>query len=101
MREHEQAQRQPETNDSQDEELYYSIDQVAKRLKVSPRWLADQCREGLVEHVHLARKRKFTPEQVQLLLAKHTVRPVDVEERNRALERQIRRVREERSRGRR
>ncbi|WP_199514267.1 helix-turn-helix domain-containing protein [Nucisporomicrobium flavum] len=63
------------------EELYFSVEQVARRLQVSARWLADQCREGRVEHVHLARKRKFTPEQVQKLLRDHTIQPAEVEQR--------------------
>jgi hypothetical protein len=84
------------------DEVYYSVDEVAARLKVSPRWLADQCREGLVEHVHLARKRKFTPAQVELLLDKHTVRPADVEARDKALARTVRKVQKKReTRGRR
>jgi hypothetical protein len=56
-----------------------SIDDVANRLKVSKRWLADECRAGRVEHVHLARKRFFTEVQVERLLARHTVVPDSVE----------------------
>lgn len=45
-------------------------------LKMSARWLADQCRAEKVEHVHLARQRRFTPAQIQALVARRTVRPV-------------------------
>jgi|SRR6266496_3085791 len=88
---------QPRTTETAEEELYFSVEQVAKRLKVSARWLADQCRDGRVEHVHLARKRKFTPEQVQKLLDSHTVQPAEVEERERGYERAVQRVRRERA----
>jgi len=52
------------------------VDEVAEQLRVSPRWLADQCRAEPVEHVHLARRRLFTARQVEALVASHTVRPV-------------------------
>ncbi|WP_045740251.1 helix-turn-helix domain-containing protein [Actinoplanes rectilineatus] len=89
----------PSQNDEQD--LYYSVEQVARRLRVSARWLADQCRDGHVEHVHLARKRKFTPEQVQKLLDSHTVKPAEVREQERGHERAVQRVRRERAQQRR
>ena len=53
--------------------VYYSIKEVASKLGVSERWLADQCRKGFVEHVHLARKRRFTPGQLDKLLRTHTI----------------------------
>jgi hypothetical protein len=84
-----------------EEVLYFSVEQVARRLKVSARWLADQCRDGRVEHIHLARKRKFTPQQVRKLLETHTVQPADVAERERGYERAVRRVRRERAQWRR
>jgi hypothetical protein len=77
--------------------LYFSVEEVARRLNVSPRWLADQCRDGRVEHVHLARKRKFTPAQVEKLLATHTVKPAEVEARERGYERAVRRVQRDRA----
>lgn len=52
-----------------------TIRDVAARLQVSPRWLADQCRAGTIEHIHLARQRRFTPEHVTALLTKFTHRP--------------------------
>lgn len=91
-----QAQHQDDKHD-----LYYSVEQVARRLRVSARWLADQCRDGQVEHVHLARKRKFTPEQVQKLLDSHTVKPTEVREQERGHERAVQRVRRERAQQRR
>lgn len=54
---------------------WFTVDEVAAKLRVSPRWLADECRAGRVEHVHMARQRFFTQEQVQTLVAKHTIRP--------------------------
>lgn len=60
--------------DEQDVWRKYTIDEVAAKLEVSPRWLADECRAGRVTHVHMARKRWFTLEQVQTLIAQHTVR---------------------------
>lgn len=86
------------TDGAEEQELYYSVEQVARRLKVSTRWLADQCRAELVEHVYIARKRKFTPAQVEKLLSTHTVEPVDFADRNRSYERAARRVQRDRSR---
>lgn len=64
-----------------EEILTYDIKEVARRIRVSARWLADECRAGRVEHVHIARKRRFTAAQVEALLAKKTVKateaPVD------------------------
>lgn len=54
---------------------FYKVEEVAAKLGVSPRWLADQCRGGRVEHVHMARQRLFTPKQVEALIAKFTERP--------------------------
>ena len=56
-----------------DARFYIPIDEVARKLGVSRRWLENQCRDGVIEHVHLARKRKFTPEQVAKVLLTHTV----------------------------
>ena len=46
----------------------------------------DQCRAGKVEHVYLARKRKFTGRQVWKLLRDHFVIPERVTNRDRQLE---------------
>jgi transposase InsO family protein len=62
-----------------------SIEDVAARLNVSSRWLADECRAGRVEHVYLARKRFFTESQVQRLLEVHTVVPPAERRRDRVL----------------
>lgn len=80
------------------EPIYYSVAEVAERLKVSKRWLEDQCRSELVEHVHLARKRKFTPAQVQKLLERHTVTPPKTRTREKPLERIARTLERERPR---
>ncbi|WP_203820536.1 hypothetical protein [Paractinoplanes ferrugineus] len=96
----EQDAQQPQRRDA-DQDLYFSVEQVAAKLKVSARWLADQCRDGRVEHVHLARKRKFTPAQVQKLLDSHTVKPAEVREQERGHERAVQRVLRERARQRR
>ena len=60
------------------DDAYYTVSEVAKRLGVSSRWLADECRAGRIEHIHIARRRRFTAKQVDALIAKHTVEPVDV-----------------------
>ena len=59
----------------------YTVDEVARLLGISPRWLADECRAERVEHVHIARKRRFTSEQVARLLAAKTVSPITPERR--------------------
>lgn len=64
-----------------DDRVYYTVEEAARLLKVSSRWLADQCRNDKVEHVHLARKRKFTPAQVRKLLASFTRVPDEAERR--------------------
>lgn len=56
-----------------EEARYYKVSEVAELIQVSARWLADECRAGRVEHVHIARKRRFTSAQVAKLMAKHTV----------------------------
>ena len=61
------------------QKLYYTVSQVAKMLGVSSRWLADRCRAEEVDHVYMARKRKFTPGQVQKVLAQYTVEGPDRE----------------------
>lgn len=60
------------------DDAYYTVSEVARRLGVSSRWLADECRAGRIEHVHIARRRRFTAKQVDALIAKHTVEPTEV-----------------------
>jgi hypothetical protein len=69
-----------------DDEKLYLVPEVAKMIDVSKRWLFDQCRAGKVEHVYLARKRKFTGKQVRKLLRDNTVIPEERTERDRQLE---------------
>jgi excisionase family DNA binding protein len=57
---------------------YYTVSEIARRLGVSSRWLADECRAGRIEHIHIARRRRFTAKQVDALIAKHTLEPTDV-----------------------
>jgi hypothetical protein len=57
----------------QREDTFATVAQVARRLGISARWLADECRAGRVEHVYIARRRRFTPEQVDSLVRKHTI----------------------------
>ncbi|WP_125811493.1 helix-turn-helix domain-containing protein [Actinoplanes sp. ATCC 53533] len=73
--------------------LYYTVGQVAKMLGVSPRWLADRCRAEEVDHVYMARKRKFTPAQVEKVLKQYTVEGPDFEAERREQERIARRAR--------
>ena len=67
--------------------LYYTVSQVAKMLGVSSRWLADKCRAEEVDHVYMARKRKFTPAQVEKVLAQYAVEGPDREAELRGEER--------------
>ncbi|WP_097319141.1 helix-turn-helix domain-containing protein [Paractinoplanes atraurantiacus] len=59
------------------QKLKYTVDEAAKLLGVSSRWLADECRTERVEHVHLARRRSFTHSQLLALLKRHEVEPLD------------------------
>ena len=77
---------------AQDEEEFFTVEQVARRLKVSPRWLADECRAGRVEHVYIARQRRLTREQVEMLIASKTVRPAADQELDRTRERVMRQL---------
>jgi excisionase family DNA binding protein len=60
------------------EEIYFTVAEVARRLGVSTRWLADECRAGRVEHIHIARRRRFTAAQVDVLVSRHTVQTEQV-----------------------
>ena len=57
--------------------VLYTVQEVARYLRVSARWLAGQCRAERVEHVHLARVRRLTRSQVESLVASRTVIPDD------------------------
>lgn len=56
-------------------DLLHTADEVAALLRVSARWLADQCRAERIEHIHVARRRPFTRKQVMALIETSTVRP--------------------------
>jgi len=75
-----------------DDEEFFTVEQVARLLKVSPRWLAAQCRAERVEHVHIARQRRFTREQVHALIASKTVRPAADRELDKTRERVMRQL---------
>lgn len=80
-------QRQQAVEDEATQKIYYTLGQVAAMLGVSSRWLADRCRAEEVDHVYMARRRKFTPEQVQQVLAQYTVKSPDRDAEQRELER--------------
>jgi excisionase family DNA binding protein len=77
---------------AQDEGEFFTVEQVARRLKVSTRWLAAQCRAEKVEHVHIARQRRFTRDQVDALIASKTVRPAADLELDKTRERVMRQL---------
>jgi hypothetical protein len=54
----------------------FTVEEVAALIGVSQRWLADECRANRVTHVHLARRRRFTADQVHALLDRFTVTPI-------------------------
>lgn len=72
--------------------MFYTIKEVARRLRVSPRWLADECRAERIEHVHIARQRRFTQAQVDALVASKTVRPTVHKELDATRERVLRQL---------
>jgi hypothetical protein len=76
------------------DEVYFTVAEVATRLGVSIGWLADECRAGRVEHMHIARRRRFTSAQVAALVAQHTVQatPADMPELTQRLARTRERV---------
>ncbi|WP_433294631.1 hypothetical protein ACQP2F_33600 [Actinoplanes sp. CA-030573] len=78
---------QQAAEEENDPTIYYTVSQVAKMIGVSSRWLADRCRAEEVDHVYMARKRKFTPEQVKQVMAQYTVKGPDREAEQRELER--------------
>lgn len=87
VRDRKQEARPAVREDKDDEPLYYTVAQAAALVGVSKRWLEDQCRDEEIEHVHIARKRKFTPAQLEKLFAKHTVTPAKTEARDSDLKR--------------
>ncbi|BEL12817.1 hypothetical protein Q0Z83_110080 [Actinoplanes sichuanensis] len=96
----EKGQAKPAANPTaaDDEQWEYTVTEVAQRLRVSKRWLLEQCRTGRVEHVHMARKRKFTRAQVDKLLSKHTVIPAEQKARDKSVNRIAARVQRDRGR---
>lgn len=80
-------QQQQVVEGENDPTVYYTVSQVARMIGVSSRWLADRCRAEEVDHVYMARKRKFTPEQVKQVMAHYTVKGPDREAEQRELER--------------
>lgn len=56
-----------------DDTRVYTIAEAARELKVSVRWLTEQCRAGQVEHLHMAGKRRFTAQQLEAVKAANTV----------------------------
>jgi hypothetical protein len=84
----EQIQRHQQAVEGEnDPTIYYTVSQVAQMIGVSSRWLADRCRAEEVDHIYMARKRKFTPEQVKQVMAQYTVKGPDREAEQRELER--------------
>ena len=55
--------------------VLFTLEEVAECLQVSERWLAGECRAERIEHIHVARQRRFTRNQVEKLIASRTVRP--------------------------
>jgi hypothetical protein len=70
----------------------FTVEEVAAAVGVSPRWLADECRADRVVHVLIARKRRFTADQVDQLLQRHTVQPAADRRADAARARVIRRL---------
>ena len=54
--------------------IRYTVEEAADLVGVSSRWLADECRAERVEHVHLARHRFFTHDQILRMLEMHVVK---------------------------
>ena len=60
--------------DGAGEPRLYSLDEVADMTRINARWIKDECRARRLTHVHRDRTRGMTPDQVDELLAKYTVR---------------------------
>ena len=58
----------------------FTVKEAAQLLGVSERWLATKCRDEEVTHLHIARKRRLTTDQIDKILREHTVRPQGTEE---------------------
>ena len=54
----------------------YTLTEVAKALRMSPRWVRDRIREDGVEHTRRGHKIVFTAEQVEKLRTAHATTPV-------------------------
>ena len=57
------------------EPLTYDIPSAAARIGCGARWLAAECRAGRVEHAHLGASRRLTLAQIEMVIAKKTVKP--------------------------
>lgn len=53
----------------------YDLEQVAKALKMSPRWVRQQVKDGAV-HMRFGHKIRFTAEQVEMLRASCTTKAI-------------------------
>jgi hypothetical protein len=73
----------------------YTVAEVADMLGLSERWLAAECRANRVEHINVARKRRFTARQVQALVQRNTgiPAPTPAMDARAQIERNLRRAR--------
>lgn len=55
----------------------YDLIEVATALGMSERWVRQQCKDGAV-HNRYGHKIRFTAEQVEMLRARNTKRPLEV-----------------------
>lgn len=55
----------------------YSLEEVAKALGMSTRWVRNQIATGNVEHIRYGHKIRFTSEQVEALRAANVRRPIE------------------------
>lgn len=53
----------------------FTLNEVAKALGMSPRWLRDRIKFDKVEHLRYGHKIRFTAEQVEKLRSQFTVAP--------------------------
>lgn len=74
------------------QKLKYTVAEASELLGVSTRWLADQCRAERIEHIHMARRRYFSHDQIVRLLEKHAVEPFDDRPIDPTVARALRRV---------
>lgn len=48
---------------------------VAERLGVGERWVAEEAKAGRIPHIKLGRARRYKPEHVEQILADHEQKP--------------------------